>query len=93
MLNIGVWNIHGLNSNKLEDDFFESLHLHYDIVCFIETMAKESLGNLPGYTKPFVSCSKRSKKEAEALVVYCCITNLFYTNSSRLLKKMTFLFG
>lgn len=43
--------------------FFESLHLQYDVVCFVETINKESPDNLPGYIKPIVLCSKRSKKK------------------------------
>jgi hypothetical protein len=37
MLNIGFWNVHGLNKHKSEDEDFLSYVNSYDIVGFAET--------------------------------------------------------
>jgi hypothetical protein len=63
LLNITYWNVHGLNDQKLHDDLFGSLGLKYDIVCFAETMLKDSTRNLPGFSPPFVLNSKKDKEK------------------------------
>jgi hypothetical protein len=62
MLNIALWNIHGLSDHTFDDDFFMSLHCKYDIVGFTETMKQESLRNLPGFSSPFTVSAKKCKK-------------------------------
>ena len=65
MIRIGCWNIHGLNVSKLDD--VTKICSKYDIMCFLETMSKESPGNIPGFTAPFVvSAKKKAKKRGRS---------------------------
>lgn len=61
MLSRGCWNILGLNVFKLDD--VTKFCSTYDIMCFLETMLKESPGNIPGFTTPFIVCAKKDPKE------------------------------
>lgn len=62
MLNVALWNIHGLSDHKFDDDFFTSLNCKYGIVGFTETMKQESTRNLPGFSSPFTVSAKKRKK-------------------------------
>ena len=71
MFSIGCWNIHGLNVSKLDD--VTKIRSKYDIMCFLETMSKESPGNISGFTTIFVVSAKKKKakkKVEETLVVF-----------------------
>ena len=68
MFSIVCWNIHGLNVSKLDD--VTKICSKYDIMCFLETMSKESPGNIPSFTSSFVVSAKKQRKEEEALVVF-----------------------
>ena len=52
-LNIGFWNAHGLNNNKIEDVDFISYVNSFEIVGFVEILVTESPGNLPDFSPTF----------------------------------------
>ena len=83
MFSIGCWNIHGLNVSKLDD--VTKICSKYDIMCFFETMSKESPGNISGFTTPFVvsATKKKQRKEEEALVVFKYAQNQVCDNMSK----------
>jgi len=68
-MNIAYWNIHGLNEDKLEDDFLVSSVCKYDIVCFSETMLISSPGHLTGFSSPYIVKPTKNKKEEDHQVV------------------------
>ena len=73
MLNIGFWNVHGLNDQKLDDEDFQSCVNSFDIIGFAETLG-ESPGNLPEYISPFVIKAKKRKRRGRpsgGIAVYC----------------------
>lgn len=73
MLNIGFWNVHGLNDFKCEDEDFHSYVNCYDIIGLAETL-NDSPGNLPDFTIPFtIKPNKRKRKgrPSGGLAVYC----------------------
>ena len=59
-----MWNIEGLNSDKISDDHFSSLVSNCDIIGFLETWANESNSNLqiPNYEIIASSIRKKHKK-------------------------------
>jgi hypothetical protein len=46
-LNIGLWNVQGLNNGKLNDPDFVSYVDSFDVISFVEILKSESPGGLP----------------------------------------------
>lgn len=73
-LNIGFWNVHGLNTSKVNDNDFLSYVHSYNVIGFVETLSSESPGNLPEFSTPFVVKPSKTKKKGRAsggISVYC----------------------
>ena len=73
MLNIGFWNIHGLNNHKSEDDDFRTYVNSFDILGLAETL-NDSPGNLPDFMSPLVikpTKRKRCGRPSGGITVYC----------------------
>ena len=81
MFSNGCWNIYGLNVSNLDD--VTKICSKYDIMCFLETMSKESPGYIPGFTTPFVVSAKKQRKDEEALVVFWYTQNHVCDNMSK----------
>ena len=81
MFSIGCWNIHDVS--KLDD--VTKICSKYDIMCFLETMSKESPGNISGFTTIFVVSAqkKKQRKEEEALVVFYQVCDNMSENVKR----------
>jgi hypothetical protein len=60
-LNIGLWNVQGLNNGKLNDPDFVSYVDSFDVISFVEILKSESPGGLPGFSTPFVVKPSRRK--------------------------------
>jgi hypothetical protein len=61
MLNIGFWNVHGLNKHKSEDEDFLSYVNSYDIVGFAETL-NDTPRNLPNFPHPLIIKATKRKR-------------------------------
>ena len=68
MFSISCWNIDRMNVSKLDD--VTKIYSNYDIMCFLETMSKESPGNIPGFTTPVVVSAKKQRKKEEVLMTF-----------------------
>ena len=73
MLNIGFWNVHGLNEHKSEDEDFLSYVNSYDIIGFAETL-NDTSRNLPNFSPPLLIKPTKRKRRGRAsggIAVYC----------------------